>query len=130
MQVFHYAEADVWIVVPKEAISNSQQVTICELWAQDSSNFVQTAGECAQSLDVRHARQFEIKRSEFRPFGLSSHPDEGGEVERSVVAHVLIVSLHRCIDKEVCDTLVDCGTVFQRSDERSNVLEGGTSHDF
>ena len=90
---------------------------------------MQTAGKCAQCLDIGNAGEFHVEGAELVPLGLACDPDEGGEVEGGVVAHVLVVCLHRRVHEEVSDALVNRRAVFQRGNEWPYVLESSATHD-
>jgi len=62
------------------------------------------------------------------PFIAASYPDEGWEVKARVVAHVLIVRLHRRVHEEVSNALINIRGILKGGDERSDVLEGRASH--
>ena len=87
------------------------------------------AGEGPLSLDVTHTSQLIVEGAELGPFVLAGHPDEGWEIERCIVAHILIIGLHRCIDEEVCDALINRRAILERRNEGPYVLEGRTTHD-
>ena len=124
VQVLHDAQADLGVAVAEEAVRDRQQVAVGELGAQDPRDLVQAARQRPQRLNVRHARQLHVQRAELVPFGLAGDPDERGEVEGGVVADILVVCLHGCIDEKVCNSLVNRGCVLQSRYEGSYVLEG------
>ena len=90
---------------------------------------MQRAGEGSQGLDVTDTSQLHVKGTESMPLSLAGDPDEGREIERGIIADIFIISLHCRIYKEVSDSLINRTGSLERGDERSNVLEGGTSHD-
>lgn len=90
---------------------------------------MQTTRERTESLNVRNSRQLHVEGSEFVPFGLAGDPDEGGEIERGVVAHVLIVSLHRRVHEKVSNALIDRRRVLESRDKGTDVLECSASND-
>lgn len=113
----------------EEFVRNTKQVTIGELGSQDLGDLVQGARQGAHGLDVAHTGQLDVEVAELVPVVFASHPDEGREVVRRVVANVLVVGLHGCVDEKVSDLLVNRRHILQGRDERSNILEGSTTHD-
>ena len=93
--------------MPEEAISDLQQIAVCQLRAQDPGDLVKGTGQGALRLNVTHACQLVVQVAELGPFSLPRHPNEGWEVERGVVAHILIVGLHGRVDEEIGDALVN-----------------------
>ena len=89
---------------------------------------MQGAGQGSLRLNVAHTRQLDVEVAELVPVVFPCHPDKGGEVVRCIVAHVLVIRLHRGVDEEVGDLVVNRRHILQSSDERTNVLEGSTSH--
>ena len=63
------------------------------------------------------------------PLGLTGDPDEGGEVERGVVANVLIVRFHGRVHEKVSNALIDRRCVLESRDKGTDVLECCASND-
>ena len=80
-------------------------------------------------MNITHTGQLDVKCAELVPFLLACDPDEGWEVERSVIAYVFIIGFHCCVDEEVGDSLINGRAVLQGRDEGADVLEGGAADD-
>jgi len=116
--------------VAQKSVSDAEQIAIGQFRSQNARNFVQRARKGALGLNVANTGKFIVKGAEFVPFISASDPDKCREIETSVIADIFIVGLHRRVDEEVCDALVDRRAVFQSGDKGPNVLEGSASHDF
>lgn len=62
------------------------------------------------------------------PVARATDVDKGWEVIACIVAHVFVYCLFRRLDEEIADARIDRSYIFEASNEGTNVLEGGASH--
>lgn len=71
-----------------------------------------------------------VKGLEAGPIILSKHQHECREVERSVIADILVAASFRCCHVKIDDFGVDVSTNLEGSDEWTDVLEGSSTDKF
>jgi hypothetical protein len=89
-------------------------------------------GVSQSSLDpaIIEFRELQIDFTEFVPLLLAQGINEGREIERRIVTHILVRRVVSRLNVEIDNPLVNILHILEGSDEGTNVLESCASHNF